>query len=69
MNTLKTVFLMTMMMVLFLLVGKLLGGNTGLVIAFVFALVMNFSSYWFSDTIVLKMYRARQVSEQEAPKL
>ena len=69
MNTLKTVFLMTMMMVLFLLVGQLLGGNTGLIIAFVFALVMNFSSYWFSDTIVLKMYRARQVSEQEAPKL
>ncbi len=69
MNTLKTVFLMTMMMVLFLLVGQLLGGKTGLIIAFAFALAMNFSSYWFSDTIVLKMYRARQVNEKEAPKL
>ena len=69
MNTLKTVFLMTAMMVLFLVVGQLLGGKTGLIIALVFALVMNFSSYWFSDTIVLKMYRAQEVDKQTAPKL
>ncbi len=69
MNTLKTVFLMTLMMVLFLIVGQLLGGKTGLIMAFVFALIMNFSSYWFSDTIVLKMYRAQQVDSQTAPKL
>ncbi len=69
MNTLKTVFLMTIMMVLFLLVGQLLGGNTGLIIAFILALVMNFSSYWFSDTIVLKMYHAQEVDEKAAPKL
>lgn len=68
-NTLKTVFLMTLMMVLFLFVGNLLGGQTGLMIAFIFALLMNFGSYWFSDKIVLAMYKARQVDAQAAPKL
>ena len=68
MNTLKTVFLMTLMMVLFLLVGYLLGGRSGMTIAFIFALVMNFSSYWFSDKIVLSMYRAREVTRETAPK-
>jgi heat shock protein HtpX len=67
-NTLKTVFLMTAMMMLFLLVGGLLGGRSGLVIAFIFALAMNFGSYWFSDKIVLKMYRAKEVTEETAPK-
>ncbi len=69
MNTLKTVFLMTLMMVLFLLAGQWLGGSTGLVIAFTFALLMNFGSYWFSDKIVLKMYNAREVNSNEAPRL
>lgn len=69
MNTLKTAFLMTLMMVLFLFVGNLLGGKTGLMIAFVFALLMNFGSYWFSDKIVLAMYKAKQVDEASAPKL
>ncbi len=69
MNTLKTVFLMTMMMVLFLIVGQLLGGKTGLIIAFIFALAINFSSYWFSDKLVLKMYKAQEVDKQTAPKL
>ncbi len=69
MNTLKTVFLMTLMMVLLLLIGSLLGGNQGMIIAFVFSLLMNFGSYWFSDKIVLMMYRARQVTEAEAPRL
>jgi heat shock protein HtpX len=68
MNTLKTVFLMTLMMVLFLLVGYLLGGRSGMTIAFIFALIMNFSSYWFSDKIVLSMYRAREVTRETAPK-
>lgn len=68
MNTLKTVFLMTAMMMLFLLVGGLLGGRSGLIIAFIFALGMNFGSYWFSDKIVLKMYRAKEVTEESAPK-
>ncbi len=67
-NTLKTVFLMSVMMGLFLLVGGILGGQTGLIIAFVFALAMNFGSYWYSDKIVLKMYRAQEVTPESAPK-
>jgi len=68
MNAVKTVFLMTLMMVLFLFVGYLLGGNTGMTIALVFSLIMNFGSYWFSDKIVLKMYRAKEVNRDTAPK-
>lgn len=68
MNTLKTVFLMTLMMVLFLFVGYLLGGSTGMTIAFIFSLAMNFGSYWFSDKIILSMYRAKQVTRETAPK-
>ncbi len=68
MNTLKTVFLMTFMMILFLLVGYLLGGTTGMTIAFIFSVVMNFSSYWFSDKIILKMYRAKEVTKESSPK-
>ena len=68
MNTLKTAFLMTVMMILFLLVGYLLGGNSGMTIAFIFALAMNFGSYWFSDKLVLSMYRAKEVTLETAPK-
>ena len=64
----KTVFLMTLMMVLFLFIGYQLGGNTGMTIALVFSLLMNFGSYWFSDKIVLKMYRAKEVNRESAPK-
>ena len=59
---------MTLMMALFLLIGYLLGGNTGMTIALVFSLIMNFGSFWFSDKIVLKMYRAREVNRETAPK-
>jgi len=69
MNSLKTVFLMTLMMVLFLIVGSALGGETGLIIAFVFSLALNFGSYWFSDKIVLKMYRAKEVKREDNPRL
>ncbi len=68
MNTLKTVFLMTVMMILFLLVGYYLGGSTGMTIAFFFALLMNFGSYWFSDKIILSMYKAKEVTAETAPK-
>lgn len=68
MNSVKTVFLMAAMMALFLLVGYALGGNSGMTIAFIFSLIMNFGSYWFSDKIVLKMYRAQQVTREQAPK-
>lgn len=69
MNSLKMVFLMTLMMVLFLIVGYALGGSDGMLIAFIISLAMNFFSYWFSDKIVLAMYQAREVTESEAPKL
>ena len=69
MNSVKTFFLMTMMMVIFLFVGSTLGGDTGLIIAFIFSLALNFGSYWFSDKIVLKMYRAQEVDRSQAPEL
>lgn len=68
MNSLKTVFLMTLMMVLFLFVGNMLGGKSGMTIALIFSLAMNFGSYWFSDKIVLKMYRAQPVTKEQQPK-
>lgn len=69
MNGMKTTFLMTMMMVLFIFVGSLIGGQSGMAIAFIISLALNFGSYWFSDKIVLKMYKARQVTQQQAPEL
>ncbi|KUO59844.1 protease HtpX [bacterium BRH_c32] len=67
MNGFKTVILMTVMMVLFILVGNLIGGQSGMMIAFVLALVMNFGSYWFSDKIVLAMYKAKQIERNDMP--
>jgi heat shock protein HtpX len=69
MNTLKTTFLMALMTVLLVTAGGMLGGQGGMMIAFFFALVMNGISYWFSDKIVLRMYRAKEVGPQEAPDL
>ena len=68
MNAVKTAFLMALMMALFLFIGYILGGNTGMTIALVFSLIMNFGSFWFSDKIVLAMYRAKQVNRETAPK-
>ena len=59
MNGLKTVFLMSVMMALFLLVGYAIGGKSGMTIAFVFSLIMNFGSYWFSDKIVVSLAGAK----------
>ncbi len=69
MNYLKTTFLMALMTVLLVLIGSYLGGRGGMIIAFVFAVISNFGMYWFSDKLVLKMYRAREVTEAEAPQL
>ena len=69
MNTLKTVFLMTLMTVLLLAVGSVVGGEQGMFFAFLISLLMNFGSYWFSDKIVLRMYKAREVNEAESPRL
>jgi len=68
-NALKTTFLLAVLTVLFVLVGKAIGGQSGMVFAFGLAIVMNVGSYWFSDKIVLRMYGAREVTEAEAPQL
>jgi heat shock protein HtpX len=57
----KTTVLLGGLTGLFLLIGGMLGGSTGMVVAFLFAVVMNVGSYWFSDKIVLRMYRATEV--------
>ncbi|MBI3587305.1 MAG: zinc metalloprotease HtpX [Ignavibacteriales bacterium] len=69
MNSVKTVGLMVLLMALMMLVGQLLGQEQGLMMAFGFSLLLNFGMYWFSDKIVLMTYGAREVTEQEAPKL
>lgn len=69
MNSLRTAVLLGALTGLLMLLGGVFGGKQGIVIAFIFAMVMNFGSYWFSDKIVLSMYRAREVSEREAPEL
>jgi len=69
MNTLRTGILLGALTGLLMLIGGYFGGKQGIVIAFIFAMVMNFGSYWFSDKIVLSMYKAREVSEGEAPEL
>ncbi|OHB32531.1 MAG: protease HtpX [Desulfuromonadaceae bacterium GWC2_58_13] len=67
MNTLKTTFLLTCLTLLLVAMGNAIGGQSGMIIAFLLAGGMNFFSYWYSDKIVLKMYRAREVSETEQP--
>lgn len=69
MNTLKTGFLLTLMTLLFIFIGRMLGGNQGMVVAFIFAAIMNLGTYWFSDKIVLRMYRAQRVDEAANPRL
>jgi heat shock protein HtpX len=69
MNSLKTALLLGALTGLLILIGGYFGGKQGMVIAFVFAMVMNLGSYWFSDKIVLRMYRAQEVTEQQAPEL
>jgi heat shock protein HtpX len=66
-NTMKTTFLLALMTVLIILIGRVVGGQQGMVMAFVLAGVMNLGSYWFSDRIVLAMYRAQEISPQENP--
>lgn len=69
MNTLKTMFLLTLLTLLLVFIGQLIGGKDGMVVALIFAFVMNFFAYWFSDKIVLMMYRAKEVSKTEAPRI
>ncbi len=69
MNTLKVGLLMAALTALFVTMGNVLGGTSGMIIAVLFAAVMNIGTYWFSDKIVLSMTRAQPVSPQQAPEL
>lgn len=66
-NLMKTAILMAAITALFMALGALIGGRTGMMLALVVALGMNFFSYWYSDKLVLKMYNAREVDETTAP--
>ena len=66
-NLMKTAILMAAITALFMLIGRWMGGQAGMMLALVVALGMNFFSYWFSDQIVLKMYKAREVDDSTAP--
>ena len=66
-NQLKTVVLLALLTALLLFVGNLIGGYNGLLFAGVFVVIMNFGSYWFSDKIVLAMYRAKEVTDKTHP--
>jgi len=68
-NQLKTGLFLGLLTALLLVLGQAMGGRGGLLIALGFAVVMNVSSYWFSDKIVLSMYRAKELSEEDAPGL
>lgn len=63
-NGIKTALLLGLLSGVLLLIGEMLGGSSGLVVAFFFAVIMNFASYWFSDKIVLAMYRAQPVGPE-----
>ena len=69
MNTIKTTILMALMMIVLVVLGGAVGGKGGALLMFFVSLGMNFFSYWFSDSIVLKMYGARPLTESEAPEL
>lgn len=65
----KTVLLLGLLTALIMLLGGAMGGRTGLIFAFAFALIMNVGSYWYSDSIVLRMYNARELGYDDAPML
>ena len=68
-NQLRTTVLMALLTVLIVLIGQWIGGRQGMVVALLVAAGMNFFSYWFSDKIVLRMYRAQEVGPQDGPEL
>ena len=69
MNTLKSLFLLAFLSAILVWVGGMIGGKNGAIVALVLAGVMNFASYWWSDKIVLRMYRASEVGRDDAPQL
>src|ERR1043166_4511298 len=68
-NWMKTGLLMAAIVALFGAVGALLGGSQGMLIALVIGAGINFWAYWFSDSMVLRLYRAQEVDERTAPQL
>lgn len=68
-NMIKTTLLLASLTGLLVIVGQLIGGTSGMIIAFLFAIIMNFGSYWYSDKIVLKMQHAQEVTAADDPQL
>jgi len=68
-NNFKTIILLTLLTMLLVWIGQAIGGQQGAMFAFIFSLAMNFFAYWFSDKMVLAMYRAKAVTENEAPEI
>ncbi|MEX3557739.1 MAG: zinc metalloprotease HtpX [Burkholderia sp.] len=66
-NWVKTAMLMAAITALFIVIGRMIGGSRGMMIALLFALAINFFSYWYSDKMVLRMYHAQEVDETTAP--
>jgi heat shock protein HtpX len=66
-NTFKTTFFLSLLTILLVIMGGAVGGQGGMIVAFLMAGVMNFGSYWFSDKIVLRMYNAREVTREVHP--
>jgi len=69
MNYLKTFILLTALTLLLIWVGEVIGGPRGAMFAFIFSMVMNLGAFWFSDKLVLSMYRAKPVTQSQAPEL
>ena len=69
MSVFKTGFLLAILTILLVVIGHLIGGPQGATVAFGFALIMNLLSYWFSDKLILAMYRAKPLGEAEAPQV
>ena len=69
MNNLKTLMLMVLLGAIMIFIGGIVGGRTGMMFMLVLSLGMNMFSYWFSDTMVLKMYDAQEVTREESPHL
>src|SRR3954464_3236932 len=68
-NTFKTAFLLSALTLLLMFVGRVFGGQNGMLMALIFAAVLNFVSYFYSDKIALAMYRAKPVTREELPRV
>jgi heat shock protein HtpX len=68
-ENMKTVILLALLTVLLMVIGGVLGGNAGILIAFGFAVLLNFFTYWYSDKSVLKLYKAKEIKPTDQPKL